>query len=280
MMTKMYFLTPIILLSGLFSCSHSSQNTTKKDVKVNAEKTLKDPKIIDQLSLENGLKIYWFKKGNGRALKEGDMVNIEYEVKLNDGKLVDGNKLIKKKTLPFLIGFNLQTPGWDIAFKQLKVGDHVKVLIPSKLARGDKGIEGLIPPNADNWLYVNIVSENFPTTKIDGTRVWLLEENKSNKLKFNDKNSISFHAIGSTATTSEFVNTFRLNKPFHYRLDDHGLVPGLSKALLNTKKYDRLFVVVPPEEAYGKQGYLDLVKPNESVFYNVLVMDVAKTGSK
>jgi len=263
----------------LISCGDSTEKrklTTKKVTRDNVA----DPSVISKKKLENGLTIYWFKKGAGDPLKEGDMVNIEYEVKLKDGKIVDGNKLANKKKLPFLIGFNLQTPGWDIAFKELRVGDKVKVLIPSKLARGDKGIEGLIPPNADNWLYVNILEKNKPTRSAGGTRVWLLEENKDNKLTFNDKNAVIFHAIASTPSVTEFVNTFRLDKPFIYRMSDHGLVPGLKKALMNAKKFDRLFVVVPPEEAYGKEGYLDIVKPNESIFYNVLVMDVVKPGSK
>jgi FKBP-type peptidyl-prolyl cis-trans isomerase len=208
------------------------------------------------------------------------MVNIEYEVKLNDGKIVDGNKLIKKKSLPFLIGFKLQTLGWDLAFRELKVGDKVRILIPSKLARGDDGIKGLIPPNSDNWLFVNVLSIKKPSRVVDGTRIWLLEENRDNKLKFKDKNSILFHAIASTPSVSEFVNTFRMNKPFEFSLDDHGLVPGLRKALINSKKFDRLFIVVPPKEAYGKQGYLNFVKSDESIFYNVLVMDVVGMGSK
>jgi hypothetical protein len=138
----------------------------------------------------------------------------------------------------------------------------------------------LIPPNADNWLHVSIISEKKPTKLVDGTRVWLLEENNDNKLTFSDKNAVIFHAIASTPTVKEFVNTFRVDKPFIYRTQDHGLVPGLRKALINAKKFDRLFVVVPSSEAYGKQGYLDIVKPDEPVFYNVLVMDVVKPGSK
>jgi FKBP-type peptidyl-prolyl cis-trans isomerase len=263
----------------LVSCGGSVEKEKLTTKKVTSDKGA-DPSVISAKKLDNGISIYWFKKGAGDPLKEGEMVNIEYEVKLKDGKIVDGNKLANKNKLPFLIGFNLQTPGWDIAFKELRVGDKVKVLIPSKLARGDKGIKGLIPPNSDNWLYVNILEKNSPTRTVGHTRVWLLEENKDNKLKFNDKNAIIFHAIASTPSVNEFVNTFRLDKPFIYRAQDHGLVPGLRKALMNAKKFDRLFVVVPPEEAYGKAGYLNFVKPNESVFYNVLVMDVVKTGSK
>jgi FKBP-type peptidyl-prolyl cis-trans isomerase len=35
-----------------------------------------------------------------------------------------------------------------------------------------------------------------------------------------------------------------------------------------------MYIVVPASEAYGTKGYLNLVKPNEDLFYNVLVMDV------
>ena len=56
--------------------------------------------------------------------------------------------------MPFMVGFNMQTKGWDIALRQLKVGDFAEIIIPSELARGSKGIEGLIPPNADNILKI------------------------------------------------------------------------------------------------------------------------------
>ena len=38
--------------------------------------------------------------------------------------------------------------------------------------------------------------------------------------------------------------------------------------------YDKLFVLVPAKEAYGSKGYVDLVKPNEDLFYDVIIMDV------
>jgi FKBP-type peptidyl-prolyl cis-trans isomerase len=279
MMIRFHLILFSFITLLLFSCADSSGNEGKILKKIKTEKN-SEAKVLAKKKFENGLVIYWYHRGSGNLLQDGDMVNIDYEVRLKDGKIVDGNKLIKKNSLPFLIGFNLQTPGWDLAFRELKVGDKVKILIPSKLARGDEGIKGLIPPNADNLLYVKVLNIKKPTKVIDGTHVWLLEENVNNKLKFNDKNSILFHAIASTPTTSEFVNTFRINKPFEFRLEDHGLVPGLRKALINCKRFDRLFVVVPPSEAYGKQGYLNLVKPDEPVFYNLLVMDVVKMGSK
>jgi FKBP-type peptidyl-prolyl cis-trans isomerase len=82
--------------------------------------------------------------------------------------------------------------------------------------------------------------------------------------------------MASTPSNALYVNTYSTNQPLNYKLSDYGLVPGLRKALINAKKADRLYIVVPSSEAYGTKGYLNLVKPNENVFYNILVMDVVK----
>jgi FKBP-type peptidyl-prolyl cis-trans isomerase len=271
----------LICLSLIIAACDTSgvKNTKTPDVKKVAKtKNILDEehKVVATKKLSSGISIQWYEQGKGDNLAEGDLVSIDFKVKIKDGTVVDGNHLLNKESLPFLVGFGLQTPGWEIALKEMKVGDFARVLIPSKLARGSKGVEGLIPPNADNLLYIRILKKEKPDRIVDGTKVWILEENKDNKLKFNNKTNIIFHGMASTPSNAMYVNTFRTNKPFTYRLADHGLVPGLRKALINAKKSDRLYIVVPPSEAYGNQGYLDFVKPNESIFYNVLVMDVVK----
>lgn len=275
---KIRSLIAIVLIFTACDTSGVKENAQKEGAKKKSSVNIldRDHKVIAKKKLADGLSIEWYEQGKGETLNDGDLVLIDYKVKLKDGSVVDGNHLLKKTSLPFLIGFGLQTKGWDIALKEMKVGDFARVLIPSDLARGDKGIEGLIPPNADNLLFIRILKKVNPNKIVDGTKVWLLEENKDNKLKFNEKTQIVFHGMASSPTSSMYVNTFRTNQPFTFKLADHGLVPGLRKALINAKKSDRLYVVVPAAEAYGSAGYLDLVKPNESVFYNILVMDVTK----
>jgi peptidylprolyl isomerase len=209
-------------------------------------------------------------------VKLGDLLNIDFKVRLKDGDIVDGNHLIKKETFPFLVGFEMQTKGWDLALQEMKVGDFARVRIPSDLARGEKGIPGLIPPDADNFLSIRIVSKQKPSRTADGVKVWVLEENKTNKVKFDEGKSIVFHAMVSSPSNPLYANTFRTNQPFTFKLGDYGLVPGLRKALINAKSADRMYVLVPAADAYGDKGYLDIVKPNEDLFYNIFVMDVLK----
>lgn len=268
-----------ILFLGLllYSCdTEGVKKNQKNDVEKEVPENLDgDHKVLAEKKLTEGISIQWYGIGEGEKINDEDLVMIDYKVKLKDGTVVDGNHLLKKEALPYLVGFGLQ-PGWDIAFRELKVGDFVRIIVPSKLSRDKKGVEGLIPPNADNLLYVRVLRKENPDRVVEGTKVWLLEENVNNKLKFNEKTQITFHGMASSPSNPLYVNTFRSNQPFSYKLSDHGLVPGLRKALINAKKSDRMYIVVPASEAYGSSGYLDFVKPGESLFYNVLIMDVVK----
>jgi len=263
---------------GVKSNQDQEKEVTSRDEvvkEVDSKRSLLDDvsKVIDEVTLDNGIVIKWVEHGEGEFLKRGEIINIDYKVFLKDNKVVDGNHLLKKESMPFMIGFEMQTKGWDIALEHLKIGDFAEVFIPSELARGEKGIEGLIPPNADNVLKIRILSKQKPTREVDGNKVYLFEENEKNTFKFDRNNKIIFHCMVSSPTNPMYVNTYRSN-PFELKLNDSGTVPGLKKALINAKKSDRMFVYVPAKEAYGSKGYLDVVGANEDLFYNILVMDV------
>ena len=165
--------------------------------------SLKPIKKIGDKKLSNGIKITYFIHGEGPKLQDGEVAKINYEVLLKDGKMVDGNKLLNKEWLPFLVGFGMQTPGWDIAFRELKVGDFVEIYLPGDMARGKNGIKGLIPPNAENFIRIKVVGTLKPTKVIDGTKVWLLEENKDHKPLANEESEIIFHYMVTTSATRE-----------------------------------------------------------------------------
>ena len=40
------------------------------------------------------------------------------------------------------------------------------------------------------------------------------------------------------------------------------------------KKGQKIYVLLDPKQAYGSRGYVNIVKPNESVFYNITVKDI------
>ena len=230
--------------------------------------------VKDTLTLDNGIRIKWFEHGEGEQMRYGELYAIDFRVMIDNGDIVDGNHLLKKESIPFMIGFEMQTPGWDIALKNLKVGDFAEIFIPSELARGEKGIKDLIPPNANNILRIRVLNKMQADRNVDGNKVWIFERNESNTLGFDDSQELIFHTITSSQSNPRYVNSYMDGRAFSMRLADYGVVPGLKKALINAKKADRMLVFVPASEAYKSKGYLDVVKPNEDLLYNMLIMDV------
>ena len=276
----------LVVATFLLSCSVEGVKNEKEDLISSKEiksdlkqtfsdnKTLKPTKIKDQKQFSNGLNIKWFKHGVGEIVKSEDVIQINYQVFLEDGTLVDGNELLSRPNLPFLVGYGMQTKGWDLALTSLRIGDFVEIFIPAKLARGKDGIKGLIPPNANNIIRLKVVKKIKPTRTIDGVKVWLLEENKKETKLTKENNEVEFHYMVGTPTNPKYDISYQRNKPFKMRFDDKGIINGLKKGLLNSKRSDKLWIVVPAEEAYGSRGYLDIVKPNEKVFYDIFVMEV------
>lgn len=287
---KYYFL---LLISVLFSCNNSGvikspdlkaeisevkQKTVKDDVEtpINTENQSVDSNKV----FDNGIVISWIEKGQGEKINDEDVVLIDFKVTLDDGKVVDGNHLWEKEYFPFIVGYQMQTKGWDFALRQLKVGDVANIKIPAKLARGEQGIkkEGekgwFIPPNSDNYLTIKVIDKMKPTREVDGNKVWLFEESKKSKLLFAEDNAVQFHCMISTKSNPFYYNSYREKDPYTLYMSDRGIVPGLKKALINAKRGDRMLVLIPSSEAYGSKGLEGMVKPGENLLYNILVTDV------
>jgi FKBP-type peptidyl-prolyl cis-trans isomerase len=277
----------------IFSCSNSGVEVKLPEEKMSAVDAIKkeqvsegdilstdNKEVLKNQSFDNGIIISWIEEGNGELLSEDDVVLIDYKVTLEDGKVIDGNHLLKKEFIPFIIGYQMQTKGWDFAFRKLKVGDFVNIKIPSKLARGEQGIkkEGekgwFLPPNSDNYLSIKIVDKMNPTRVVEGNKVWVFEESKKAKLLFSELNAIQFHCMISTKSNPYYYNSYREKDPYTLYISDKGIIPGLKKSLINAKKGDRMLVLIPCSEAYGDKGLDGMVKPGEKLLYNIFVTDV------
>lgn len=278
----------ILILALVIGCAACSTEGVKKDPKPKKkqdETAQNGPKTAEQLlepyktvqakkEFPNGLKIQWFEKGTGEAVKDGEVYEINYKVKLANGEVIDGNHLLKRDWLPFLVGFNMQSKGWDMAMTEMHVGDFTEVYLPANLARGREKIDGLVPPNSPNIIFLRIGKRIEPTREIEGTRVWCLEEKKDNDVIVKDVSSVGVHYFVGSKSNPRYDNSYQRNLPFRFHMDDFGLVPGFRKALINAKLHDKLWIIVPADQAYGKKGYLDLVDPNESMFYDLFITEV------
>ncbi|QDL53385.1 FKBP-type peptidyl-prolyl cis-trans isomerase [Rhodoferax aquaticus] len=104
---------------------------------------------------ESGLVIRMLKEGTGASPKASDRVSVHYR-----GKLVNGSEFDSSYSRGAPSDFPLGgvIPCWTEGLQRMKVGGKAKLTCPAKLAYGQRGINGVIPPFATLIFEVELVA--------------------------------------------------------------------------------------------------------------------------
>lgn len=279
-----------ILILTFFACNDSdkskkdtkqitkanTQDLTELDTSVEGSKknliNFEKGKVDKTKKLSSGIVLKWIERGNGPGFKSGEMALIDYRLGTPDGKIIDGNNRIELPFIPFVVGYSMQTPGWDLAFAHLKVGDFVKIEIPAALAYGAKGIKDVLAPNTPNWLYVKVLSKIKPSIDADGIRAWKLADGQPFTLEEGGAKEIAYEYVASTPNKANAIVARKF--PQRYVVGQKTAVPGLRKILKNALQGERYYLILQPEQAYGSKGYGKSIGANEPVFFLLDVVGV------
>ncbi len=93
------------------------------------------------------LEIQDLETGTDVTCKVGDFISMHYTGWLTNGKKFDSS-VDKNEPFDFKLGVGQVIAGWDQGIDGMCVGGKRKLTIPSKLAYGEMGAGGLIPPSA------------------------------------------------------------------------------------------------------------------------------------
>ena len=93
----------------------------------------------------SGLIFRSLKDGTGAQPKATDTVRVHYRGTFLDGKEFDSSF---KRNQPAEFPLNRVIPCWTEGVQKLKVGGKAKLTCPPKIAYGERGAPGVIPPNA------------------------------------------------------------------------------------------------------------------------------------
>jgi FKBP-type peptidyl-prolyl cis-trans isomerase len=285
---KNFFLFSLIFI--FFACNDTVQTKkdTKKITKANTQDltaldtsaagskknliNFENGKVESRKKLSSGIVLKWIERGTGPGFKSGEMALIDYRLGTPDGRIIDGNNRIDLPFIPFVVGYSMQTQGWDLAFAHLRVGDFVKIEIPAALAYGSKGIKDVLAPNTPNWLYVKVLSKIKPSIDANGIRAWKLADGQPFEQEAGGVKEIAYEFVASTPNKPNAIVARKF--PQRFVVGQKTTVPGLRKILKNALQGERYYLVLAPEQAYGSKGYGQVIAPNEPVFFLLDIVGV------
>lgn len=158
----LFAISVLSVFSLLVACTDKEEtqkpSVDKKPKKESLEKAnrylfLKEKEDIDDYIARHGIKVVEtgtglryriIKQGDGELIKQGDIIVIDYEVRLLNGKLLYSSKEDGLKTMK--VGRGGVETGLEEAFLNLHKGDIAEIIIPSHLAHGLIGDGNRIPP--------------------------------------------------------------------------------------------------------------------------------------
>ncbi|CAI4059540.1 hypothetical protein SKDZ_04G7060 [Saccharomyces kudriavzevii ZP591] len=88
----------------------------------------------------------------------GDKVEVHYTGSLLESGTVFDSSYSRGSPIAFELGVGRVIKGWDQGIAGMCIGEKRKLQIPSSLAYGERGVQGVIPPSADLVFDVELVN--------------------------------------------------------------------------------------------------------------------------
>jgi peptidylprolyl isomerase len=122
-------------------------------------KAADDEGSSDFVTTESGLRYKVLKEGTGAVPLLGQTVKAHYTGWLDgfdSDKKFDSSR-DRGRPFTFAVGKGQVIRGWDEAFSEMKVGERRELILPPRLAYGDRGAGGIIPGGATLYFDVELL---------------------------------------------------------------------------------------------------------------------------
>jgi peptidylprolyl isomerase len=89
-------------------------------------------------------------------------------------------------------------------------------------------------------------------------------------------NIVTVDYIGTLYESGKkFDSTLDRKKPFKFRVESGEVIRGWDQGIVQMSKGERSRMTIPPSLAYGEKGFPGLIPGNETIVFEVSLLDVA-----
>lgn len=175
-----FFFGTILLAGGVVTAFNLSMTSSNNNVAASANRrdflaksaaataSIALPKVAmaddadpyaDYITTESGMKYLVTKEGDGAIPQAGQLVKAHYTGWLDgfDSEKKFDSSRDRGRPFQFKVGAGQVIRGWDESFSTMKVGERRKIILPSRLAYGDRGAGGIIPGGATLYFDVELL---------------------------------------------------------------------------------------------------------------------------
>jgi len=230
----------------------------------------------------SGLQYVVVEEGAGEQAVPGDIVQVHYTGRLEDGVQFDSSH-DRGAPFTFKLGAGRVIPGWDEGIALMKVGGKSKLIIPPHLGYGEQGSGNVIPPNATLYFDVELVNILSPTpmkvneadyvTTDSGLKYYDIQEGIGVSPQPGQQAVV--HYTGWLEDDTRFDSSFDRGQPFVFPVGQGRVIQGWDEGVASMKVGGKRQLVVPPELGYGQEGAGGgVIPPNAVLIFEVELLDV------
>jgi peptidylprolyl isomerase len=203
--------------------------------------------------------------GTGASPASTDTVTVHYTGTLQDGTVFDASRLHGG---PVSFPLNQVIKGWTEGVGSMKVGGTRRLVVPPQLGYGNRA-NGPIPANSTLTFIVELIDipNGVPQVKIEDVQVGTGAEAVAGK-------QVTVHYTGKLENGAKFDSSLDRNQPYTFELGSGEVIAGWDQGLLGMKVGGKRRLTIPPELAYGEQGFSDVIPPNATLIFEVELLDV------
>jgi FKBP-type peptidyl-prolyl cis-trans isomerase len=225
--------------------------------------------------------------------------------------MINGKQLFKNDSMQLIYGSRPDMAGFLEAIKMMKKGSRATVIIPSRMAFGEKGYKE-VPPystiiynieildvisqvdvekkkekkekedqikkenrkNGESGLLKQYIKDNKITVQPTPSGLYYIEKVKGTGPQIRAGSKVSVQYTGTLLNGKKFDSTRdRGGKPFDFVVGKGNVIKGWEEGFLHMRKGGRATLICPSSIAYGELN-MGSIPPYSTLVFDVEVVDV------